>query len=180
MIRTTVEHPFYVQGKGWRCTGELQPGDVLRSHDGQWLPVEEVIDNGEQSVVYNLRVSDYHTYFVGSAEWGFSVWAHNACQPLHHYVPVFMGSLVRRGSSMLTPFLRIGHTAIHRALNRFLKPLGMAPSSANPGWLIRLNFPRPAQRLAPLVEFYQQYQGGAHLQAFVTELLQTIRAGKFK
>jgi hypothetical protein len=27
--------------------------------------------------VYNLRVSDYHTYFVGCLDWGFSVWAHN-------------------------------------------------------------------------------------------------------
>jgi len=30
-------------------------------------------------LVYNLRIADYHTYFVGSREWGFSVWAHNAC-----------------------------------------------------------------------------------------------------
>jgi hypothetical protein len=28
--------------------------------------------------VYNLRVADFHTYFVGCDEWGFSVWAHNA------------------------------------------------------------------------------------------------------
>jgi filamentous hemagglutinin len=30
------------------------------------------------ATVYNLRVAEYHTYFVGSLEWGFSVWAHNA------------------------------------------------------------------------------------------------------
>ena len=30
------------------------------------------------ATVYNLRVADYHTYFVGSREWGFSVWAHHA------------------------------------------------------------------------------------------------------
>ena len=28
--------------------------------------------------VYNLRIEEYHTYFVGCAEWGFSIWAHNA------------------------------------------------------------------------------------------------------
>ena len=28
-------------------------------------------------MVYNLRVADWHTYFVGCGEWGFSVWAHN-------------------------------------------------------------------------------------------------------
>jgi hypothetical protein len=56
-----------------------QAGDLLRSHDGQWVAVEEVSEASEQSVVYNLRISDYHTYFVGCRDWGFSVWAHNAC-----------------------------------------------------------------------------------------------------
>jgi hypothetical protein len=79
VIRVTGEHPFYVANHGWRGARELQPGDLLRSHDGQWVPVEEVIDNGEESVVYNVRVSNYGTYFVGDVEWGFSVWAHNAC-----------------------------------------------------------------------------------------------------
>jgi hypothetical protein len=27
--------------------------------------------------VHNLRIADYHTYFVGNQEWGFSIWAHN-------------------------------------------------------------------------------------------------------
>jgi hypothetical protein len=83
IIRTTTNHPFYVLDKGWRTAAELQHGDLFRSHDGQWVPVEEVIDNGEESVVYNLRVSEHHTYFVGSREWDFSVWAHNANQ-CHH------------------------------------------------------------------------------------------------
>ena len=28
-----------------------------------------------------LRIADYHTYFVGAADWGFSVWAHNQYDP---------------------------------------------------------------------------------------------------
>jgi YD repeat-containing protein len=80
VIRTTVEHPFYVAGRGWVPAIELQPGDLLSSHDGQWVPVEEVFDTGEFETVYNVRVADYHTYFVGSEEWGFSVWAHNSYQ----------------------------------------------------------------------------------------------------
>ncbi|HLJ92175.1 MAG TPA: hypothetical protein VKU02_03185, partial [Gemmataceae bacterium] len=28
--------------------------------------------------VYNLQVADHHTYFVGTPEWGWAVWAHNA------------------------------------------------------------------------------------------------------
>jgi hypothetical protein len=40
--------------------------------------VETVTDSGEIAAVYNLRIAEYHTYFIGSREWGFSVWAHNA------------------------------------------------------------------------------------------------------
>ena len=25
-----------------------------------------------------MRIAEYHTYFVGASDWGFSVWAHNA------------------------------------------------------------------------------------------------------
>ena len=82
VIRTTAEHRFYVRGKGWVAARELQSRDLFRSHDGQWVPVEEVVDNGEESVVYNLRVSEYHTYFVGADDWGFTVWAHNLCDAL--------------------------------------------------------------------------------------------------
>jgi hypothetical protein len=30
------------------------------------------------STVYNLRVADHHTYFVGGTIWGWDVWVHNA------------------------------------------------------------------------------------------------------
>lgn len=33
------------------------------------------------AVLYNLRVQDHRSYFVGAEGWGFSVWAHNACGP---------------------------------------------------------------------------------------------------
>jgi hypothetical protein len=79
VIGTTAEHPFHVSNKGWVAARALRVGDVLRSHDGQQLVVEGVRDTGKWETVYNLRVADYHTYFVGAREWGFSVWAHNAC-----------------------------------------------------------------------------------------------------
>jgi hypothetical protein len=41
--------------------------------------VDTITDTGRWETVYNFRVSDYHTYFVGCDEWGFSVWAHNMC-----------------------------------------------------------------------------------------------------
>jgi hypothetical protein len=178
-IRTTQEHPFYVRGKGWTAAKDLQPGDLLRSHDGQWIAVKTVFAGAELAPVYNMRVADYHTYFVGSSEWDFSVWAHNTCAGLNHYVPRFMGSLVPRGSPILTFFRQIGHIAFHRALNRFLAPLGMAPSRANTGAQIIRNFSQ-TDRLKALVQFYKEYQGGAHFQGFMDELRQTIRLGLFQ
>jgi hypothetical protein len=79
VIRTTLEHPFYARDKGWLECRELEPGDLLCSHDGRWVAVEEVYDSSEYEKVYNLRVADFHTYFVGSEDWSFSVWAHNEC-----------------------------------------------------------------------------------------------------
>ncbi|MFQ3593256.1 MAG: polymorphic toxin-type HINT domain-containing protein [Gemmataceae bacterium] len=78
VIRTTGEHPFFVVGQGWTEARLLQPGDLLCSHDGSTVAVEECYDTGEYETVYNCRVAEWHTYFVGCDEWGFDVWTHNA------------------------------------------------------------------------------------------------------
>jgi len=65
----------------------MAAGDRLLSHEGKWVAVEDLFDTGEYETVYNLRVADYHTYFVGGREWGFSVWAHNACVSRIHEDP---------------------------------------------------------------------------------------------
>jgi intein/homing endonuclease len=77
VIRTTAEHPFYVAGRGWVPCNQLKVGDLLLCEDGTWVPVEDLFDTGEWETVYNVRVKEFHTYFVGNEEWGFSVWAHN-------------------------------------------------------------------------------------------------------
>src|SRR5262249_40585365 len=73
VIRTTGEHPFYVKGKAWTATRLLEPGDLLATREGTWIPVDAIYDTGEYETVYNLRVADFHTYFVGSLAWGFAV-----------------------------------------------------------------------------------------------------------
>jgi hypothetical protein len=94
VIRTTTEHPFWVHGEGWLPASQLRVGDLLVGHDSRWVEVEDVLDTGEYERVYNLRVADYHTYFVGSAEWGFSVWAHNEYSD-------FLNRLERQGTEKL-------------------------------------------------------------------------------
>jgi hypothetical protein len=79
VIRTTAGHPFYVWNKGWMPAWRLQPGDLLRSHDGKMVAVEEVCDTGVEEDVYNCRVAGYHTYFVGPPNGDCNVWVHNSC-----------------------------------------------------------------------------------------------------
>ena len=77
LIRTTPEHPFYVAGKGWTPAGSLKAGDRLLTLLGDSVPLSEVYDTGAWEVVYNLRVADHRTYFVGDTTWSFAAWAHN-------------------------------------------------------------------------------------------------------
>jgi len=74
-IGTTPEHPFFVKEKGWTEAGALHAGDEVRTQDG-WAEIDEVRDTGLYEKVYNIRVADFHTYFVGGD--GCAVWAHNA------------------------------------------------------------------------------------------------------
>jgi hypothetical protein len=79
VIPTTMEHPFYVVGKGWTAAGELQPGDQLVGLDSQeHVTVTALRSTGRLEKLYNLRVADYHTYCVGDQGWALNVWAHNA------------------------------------------------------------------------------------------------------
>ncbi len=80
-IGTTDEHPFYVPAReAFVPARELKAGDQLISHDGRLLRIDAIHSTLQIATVYNLRVADYHTYFVGCDDWGFSVWAHNACK----------------------------------------------------------------------------------------------------
>jgi Pretoxin HINT domain len=78
VIRTTPEHPFYVEGSGWTAAGSLKPGDRIATLSGAWVTVEEVFDTELYEPVYNLRVEEHHTYFVGDENWEWAAWAHNA------------------------------------------------------------------------------------------------------
>ena len=80
-IRTTDEHPFYVDGRGWIGAGDLQAGDRVQETDGTWQTVLRSVreDFAGGVSVYNFEVEGDHTYFVedgvGAAD---AVWVHNA------------------------------------------------------------------------------------------------------
>ncbi|QDU15103.1 hypothetical protein CA11_29230 [Gimesia maris] len=77
VIGTTEEHPFFVVGKGWVPAGELVACDQLLGHDDHLATVESVTKSGRYETVYNMRVKQDRTYFVGKQSWGFSIWVHN-------------------------------------------------------------------------------------------------------
>lgn len=63
---TTGGHQFWVAGRGWSKSSELQSGDVLHTVRGP-LRVSSV-EKGPALETFNLIVDDFHTYFVGAAQ----------------------------------------------------------------------------------------------------------------
>ena len=51
----------------------MKAGDNLLTADKSKLPVESVSESMDTETVYNFRVADWHTYFVGDKNWDFEV-----------------------------------------------------------------------------------------------------------
>ena len=68
-IDTTVRHPFYVVGYGFRFASELRVGDKVLSVSGDIYEVTsvEIEDLDEPVKIYNFEVEDWHTYFVSES-----------------------------------------------------------------------------------------------------------------
>jgi len=76
VVRVTLNHPIYVRSRGWVPAARLRVGDELRGQDGRWLAVTDLFDNGDIEPVFNLRVAEFRTYFVGCEQSSF-VLVHN-------------------------------------------------------------------------------------------------------
>ncbi len=146
VIRTTGEHPFYARGRGWIQAAALKEGDELSGADGRWVPVHAVSPSEKRELVYNVRVAEYHTYFVGSSIWGFSVWAHNSGCLRNNLLAVLGESagvgreahhLIARTHSIMQPardvLSRLGHDAskvVEEAWNGVLLPRTVSDAKA--------------------------------------------------
>ena len=79
VITTTAEHPFYVAGEErFVPAGELTLEDQLVDSQGRPIAIDAIRVTDRLITVYNLRVADFHTYFVGGKIWSFDAWVHNA------------------------------------------------------------------------------------------------------
>ncbi|TSC23068.1 polymorphic toxin-type HINT domain-containing protein [Corallococcus sp. Z5C101001] len=77
-LGTTVEHPFWVQGRGWTQAQNLVVGDALITAQGAPVRIRALSLAAESATVYNLEVEQAHTYFVGTL----ATWVHNTSRYL--------------------------------------------------------------------------------------------------
>ena len=78
-IRSTTEHPYWVQGRGWVPAGKLRVGDELSGSEGERLVVSGHEVRQEHAKHYNFEVEGFHTYFVSETKTDPAVWVHNTC-----------------------------------------------------------------------------------------------------
>lgn len=116
-------------------------------------------------------------------EWNEFLW--DSCERFHHFWPVSMGSLLRKGTLHLDA---VEHTDLHKALNQHLSGIGkyvegkwvtMWARKGNPTKAVTRNF-SPDERLKALTDFYTNYQNKKYLPNFKSEISNTMELGKFK
>jgi hypothetical protein len=68
-LKTTDEHPFWGEGRGWVRAAELRVGQKVRQADGGYATVTASWreDRPEGVPVFNLETEDLHTYHVAQA-----------------------------------------------------------------------------------------------------------------
>ena len=63
IIKTTTNHPFYVDGK-WVEAGDLKIGDKILHVDGLTHEITSMEINTDKQTVYNFEVPGHHNYFA--------------------------------------------------------------------------------------------------------------------
>ena len=79
----TSGHSFWVVGKGWVKTRDLEPGQSLHTANGETRIV--TVEPAEPAQTYNLAVSSFNTYFVGASR----ILSHDVTipTPVDHEIP---------------------------------------------------------------------------------------------
>ncbi|OJJ19678.1 hypothetical protein BKI52_19290 [marine bacterium AO1-C] len=72
-IKTTTEHPFYLEGK-WVKAGNLNQGDSLHLYHSRKIALDSLVKVDTNVTVYNFTVAQNHNYYAGKD----GVLVHNA------------------------------------------------------------------------------------------------------
>src|SRR5690606_29595384 len=83
-LRTTDEHPFWVEGQGWTRADSLSPGTTVETFGGA-ATVLALSFTGERTTVHNISVEGNPNYFVGAD----GVWVHNCGDYREIFIEMF-------------------------------------------------------------------------------------------
>ncbi|MBU2711368.1 RHS repeat-associated core domain-containing protein [Zooshikella harenae] len=72
-LTVTDDHPFWVKGKGWVKSVNLNVGDEVANYETGWHKVVSWTSLETVGTTYNFDVKDYESYFVSEQ----LVWVHN-------------------------------------------------------------------------------------------------------
>jgi filamentous hemagglutinin len=64
-ITCSPEHPFWVQGEGWKTAGVLADGDTLSTFDGP-IAIRDIHHREGEFQVFNVEVEALHVYHVSA------------------------------------------------------------------------------------------------------------------
>lgn len=96
--------------------------------DEQWVVVESITDTGIDEVVFNLRVAEYHAYFVGCAVWGFAVWAHNASCTVREIYETAQKAARQVGPGQARAIIRAVQAKHWEKVDAFFRAAGVDPA----------------------------------------------------
>jgi hypothetical protein len=61
----------------WTPASDLRIGERIATAT-QWVEVEDIQATKEVVLLYNFRITQHHTYFVGKRQLGIGIWVHNS------------------------------------------------------------------------------------------------------
>ena len=121
-IKTTDEHPFFVEGLGWTDAGALERGMTLDRPDGSdaFVVSSTYEAHPEGIAVFNFEVEGDHTYFVADSDTSFTnpVWVHNVCVG-DKFVATAYGKPLEFDNAVETSFFRRSDVDATLVRNRF-------------------------------------------------------------
>lgn len=129
-VRTTDEHPFWVDGYGWVKAGELQVGQKVVQPDGQRATVAAAVyePHPQGFSVFNLEVEGYHTYFVAARRGAGPILVHNN-NNCSAFDPGVRGTIDPTGDNIIfrEPILRGPDVDAYRPFDQTLSDTGGQP-----------------------------------------------------
>ena len=63
-LETTLGHPFWIKGNGWRTANLLQVGDLVQIAESGYREITELERSSRIEQVYNLSVAKSNTFYV--------------------------------------------------------------------------------------------------------------------